>query len=122
MIAVGVLCTAAVMLAALFISSTGLMIAARHRSYAAMLARAKIEELLAAGDAGDVVVDGMDTVDGDGRVTAAGAGIYGRQWRLAPLASHPDRILLLTVEVTPRLPSALHAGRTELRAFVERRP
>ena len=122
MIAVGVLCAAAVMLAALFISSTELMIAARHRSYAAMLARAKIEQLLAAGDAGIAVVDGADAVDGDGRVTAQDAGTYGRQWRLRPLASHPDRLLLLTVEVTPRVASAVHAGRTELTTLLERRP
>ena len=122
MIAVGVLCTAAVMLAALFISSSELMLAARHRSYAVMLARAKLEELLAAEEAGSAVVDGTDAVDADGRVTADSVAIYGRQWRLAPLASHPDRLLVLTVEVTPRVASPVHAGRAEVTTLLERRP
>jgi len=122
MVAVGVLCTAAVMLAALFISSSELMLAARHRSYAVMLARAKLEELLAAEEAGSAVVDGTDAVDDDGRVSATGGATYGREWRLAPLASHPDRLLVLTVQVTPRMASSVHAGRTELTTLLERRP
>jgi len=110
------------MLAALFISSSELMLAARHRSYAVMLARAKLEELLAAEEAGTAVVDGTDAVDADGRVTADSVAIYGRQWRLAPLASHPDRLLVLTVEVTPRVASPVHAGPAELATLLERRP
>jgi type II secretory pathway pseudopilin PulG len=122
LIAAGVLCGAAVTLAALIASSADLMTSARHRSFAAILARSKLEELLATASAGEQIPDGADAVDAAGTVTMDGAGIYARRWRLLAVPEHPDRLTVLRVDVTPRLPGALHLGEATLMALVEPPP
>jgi len=122
MVAGGVLCGAAVTLAALLASSADLMTAARYRSHAAIVACAKIEELLATALTGGPLTDGTDAVDDHGVVTAPAVGSYLRQWHLVPVAAHPDRLMVLEVDVSPRVPGGLHAGGITLTALVEQRP
>jgi Tfp pilus assembly protein PilV len=122
MVAAGVLCGAVVSLAALIASSAGLMTAARHRTCAAILARTKIEELLAAAHGGAHILDGVDSVDAVGTATADNAGIYTRRWRLVGVAAHPDRLSALQVDVTARLPGGLHVVETTLTTIVEQQP
>jgi hypothetical protein len=120
MIAGGLLCGAVVTVAALLTGSASLMTAARHRSYATVLARAKIDDLLAASQMGTPIVEGADAVDGSGVV--ATDGIYARRWRLLPPPSHGDRLVVLVVEVVPRVSELLRGGRAELTTIVEREP
>jgi Tfp pilus assembly protein PilV len=120
MIAVGMLCGAAVTLAALLMSSASLMAAARHRTCALVFARARLEELLAASRAGEPLADGADAVGADGVVTAVAAAAYLRRWRVVPPGGHADRLSLLDVEVEPRGAAPLHDAPVELIALVER--
>ena len=95
------------------------MTAARYRSYAAVLARARLEELLAAVNAGDVVADGADAI-GDDRPDASGGAspVYLRRWRVTPAPGHPDRLAMVAVQVEPQVPRSLHAGPVEVMALV----
>jgi hypothetical protein len=122
MVAGGVLCGAVVTLAALLTASASLMTAARHRSFAAILARAKLEELLAAAQAGEHLGDGTDAVDGNGTVVSSEVSTYVRRWHLTPVAAHPDGLAVLEVSVTPQVPGALHAGDVVVTTLVERQP
>ena len=122
LIALGVLCGAVVTLASLCLTSVGLMIAARHRSYAVVLARAKLEELLAAAAAGQPVAGGSDALDGEGRVTSEGLALYVRRWQSLTAVTHPTRLELCEVAVTTKAAAGIHGAEITLATLLERQP
>lgn len=122
LVATAVLAASVVALSTLFVTSSERILAARTRSCATILARARLEALLA--DPG-LRVDGgagRDIVDALGRPVAGGGGTYERRWSLTPLAADPGRLLLATVEVTTLADGRLNAGTVRLTTLTGRRP
>lgn len=121
-VAAGVICGAAVTLAALCSSSVGLMAAARHRSYAVVLARARLDEWLAAAAVGQPLTDGADALDADGHVTSNRTALYTRRWRFTAPALHADRLIACEVQVTTNIAAGLHGGSATVVALLEPQP
>jgi Tfp pilus assembly protein PilV len=121
-VAGGLICGVVVTLAALCTTSLRLMAAARQRSNAVVLARARIEEWLAAAEVGQAFADGGDAVDADGRVTSDSTAIYTRRWRFTAPPAHADRLIACEVQVTTNAAAGLHVGTTTLVALLERQP
>jgi Tfp pilus assembly protein PilV len=121
-VAAGIIGGAVITLAALCSASVGLMAAARYRSCALVLARAKLEEWIAAADVGQALLDGADAVDADGRVTGDGTAVYVRRWRFTAPVVHADRLIACEVDVTANTAAGLHVGTTSVIALLERQP
>jgi hypothetical protein len=111
-----------VTLAALCLTSVGSMVAARHRSFAIALAQAKLEELLAAVDAGQPTTDGTDALDADGRLTTETAAIYIRRWRFVAPALPAGALTDCEVTVTSNAARGLQVGEVRLVTSMERQP
>jgi Tfp pilus assembly protein PilV len=122
LVAGGVLCGAVVTLAALCLTSVGTMTAARHRSFALALAQAKLEELLAAADAGQPIADGSDALDADGRPTTASAAIYLRRWRFVAPPRPAAALTDCEVTVTTKAASGIQVGDVRLVTSMEHQP
>ena len=119
LLATGILATAAVTLASLFVTSSAMMLASRHRTVATILARARLEELAADVEASGEAGSGSDTVDDTGRPTSQRVGTYLRSWSSAPVPVADVQLLLLTVRVSTR---ARQPARIQLQTLVRRRP
>ena len=99
LVAMAILCVALVSLAQLFIVATTANIAARHTTYASVLAAQKLEELRTLAWA-DLVPSPVDALRDDipGYVDAVDG--YTRRWSIDPLPADPDRALVIRVVVT----------------------
>ncbi len=105
LVAVGLMATALTTLASLFALSIESNLASRHRTYAAVLAQQKLEELRA--DAWESYSGqpstGLDYVDLEGKVVGVGAdpsgrGVYARRWSIEPLPADPGNAVIIQVE------------------------
>jgi prepilin-type N-terminal cleavage/methylation domain-containing protein len=121
-VATGVLCTAAVALLSLFLASADAMLAARHRTVAAMLARAKLEELRSDPEVARLGATGEDIVSASGAAEADTNGAYRRQWAVAPSAAMPEHLLVARVEVTSTAARRVDVQPVRLSTLLERRP
>jgi prepilin-type N-terminal cleavage/methylation domain-containing protein len=121
-VATGVLCTASVALLSLFLSSADAMLAARHRTVASILARAKLEELLSDPAVARIGALGEDIISAGGATAADATGTYRRQWSVAPSAAMPERLLVARVEVTSTAARRLNVQPIRLSTLLERRP
>ena len=94
LVASGVMATVA-----LFVQADAALRAARHRTFAAVLARAKLERIVADLDLGLVSAGGDEPLDGAGHPLTRPPGAFRRRWSVTPLAAAPD-LLLVDMEVT----------------------
>ena len=121
-VATGVLCTAAVALLSLFLASADAMLAARHRTVASMLARAKLEELRSDPEVARLGAAGEDIVSASGADGADATGAYRRQWFVTPSAAMPEHLLVARVEVTSTAAPRVMVQPIRLSTLLERRP
>ena len=121
-VATGVLCTAAAALLSLFLSSADAMLAARHRTVASMLARAKLEELRSDPEVARLGTTDEDVVSAGGAAAADANGAYRRQWVVAPSAELPAHLLVARVEVAATAAPRMNLLPVRLSALLERRP
>ncbi len=114
LVAAGILASAVVAVAHLFVLSARANFAARRVSDASILAGRKLEELRAdgalspspAGALQENTAGYVDFVDALGNTlagsgSAPGAAVYTRRWSIEPLPANPADALVLQVLVTP---------------------
>src|SRR5688572_29270714 len=100
LIASGILAAAAVALSGLSFICADALLAARQRSIAAMLASARLEELLADTDALRSGVDAGDRVNASGGSEPDAGGWYQRRWRVTASPALSERLAVVSVVVT----------------------
>lgn len=120
LIASGILAAAAVALSGLCVLSAEALLAARQRSVAAILAAARLEELLADPDALRSSVGGSDWVGPSGTGQPDAFGGYQRHWRITASSSLPDKLVVVSVRVTSATEARLHLDDIRLITLAER--
>jgi hypothetical protein len=98
------------------------MLAARHRTVAAMLARAKLEELRSDPEVARLGATGEDIVSARGAAETDANGAYRRQWSVEPSAAMPEHLLVARVEVTSTAARRVQVQPIRLSTLLERRP
>ena len=120
LIASGILAAAAVALSGLCVLSVEALLAARQRSVAAILATARLEELLADPDALRDGVDGSDWVGPSGMGQPDAGGGYQRHWRVTASPTLPEKLVVVSVRVTSATEARLHLDDVRLITVAER--
>jgi Tfp pilus assembly protein PilV len=124
--AAGLVAAALVTLAALFAAAIESNLAARHQTYAVVLAQHKIEELRAIAPALEAPAAGVEYLDLAGLVVRGGAPPPGtafeRRWSVAPLAAGAAGLLVIDVSVIPRANRALERHDARVATIVRGRP
>jgi len=97
--------------APLFATSSRANDAARHATYAAVLAAQKIEEIRAAPFPDSTGGELAEFVDANGTATTdSDRSAYQRRWTIEPLPNHPVETVVISVAVSQR-----HAARSLVR-------
>ena len=110
-IAAGLLAVTLVALAGLFTITAESDVASRYRTLAAALAQDKIERLRADIAVGqDVPAAGIEFVSEAGELQPPAEGAFNRTWTVSPTAGGPPGLLLLEVDVQPRVSGQFRAG------------
>jgi prepilin-type N-terminal cleavage/methylation domain-containing protein len=120
LVATGILGAAAVALSGLCLTSADAMLAARQRSIATILARARLEELLADADGLRNGVDAGDRVSASGASEPDAGGWYERRWVVTPSAAIPDKLVVAAVVVTTAAGGRLQLHDVRLVTIAER--
>ena len=130
LVAVGLMTTAVAMLARLFVLSVETNLTSRHRTYAAVLAQQKLEELRAEAfeaSSGYTAVGGVEYLDRSGQVVdvgtdSSGRGVYMRRWTIDPLPADPINAVVIQVEAARKNPELQLLDRSRLVTVKARRP
>ena len=120
LLASGILTAAAVALSGLCILSAEALLAARQRSVAAILATARLEELLADPEALRGGVDASDWVSPSGAGQPDAGGGYQRHWRVTASPILQEKLVVVSVRVTSAARARLHLGDIRLITVAER--
>ena len=130
LVAVGLMTTAVAMLARLFVLSVETNLTSRHRTYAAVLAQQKLEELRAEAFESSSyypAVGGVEYLDRSGQVVdvatdSSGRGVYMRRWTIDPLPADPINAVVIEVEAARKNPELQLLDRSRLVTVKARRP
>ena len=120
LLASGILAAAAVALSGLCLLSAEALLAARQRSVAAILATARLEELLADPDALRSGVEASDWVGPSGTGQPDAGGGYQRRWRITASPALPETLVVVSVRVTSATGARLHLDDIRLITVAER--
>ena len=122
--AAGLIGTALVTLAALFTLTIDSNLTARNRTFAALLAQQKVEELRVAGGAGAPLA-GIEYLDATGRLAAGPArdgAVFAREWWVQPVQGGPAGVIAIQVDVRPSAAGAHQHDRATLATLMRVSP